>query len=65
MSKLNITLEKAFPDSKVEPIMIRLGADGPEVWMSILNTSPKCIRVSFEEPDGARHFDIVKKSLIK
>ena len=33
---LNITLEKEFPNSQVEPVMIRLGPDEPVLWMKLI-----------------------------
>ena len=61
---LNITLEKEFPNSQVEPVMIRLGPEGPVLWMQIVSTSAACIRLRFEEQDGGRQYDIVKQSIL-
>ena len=62
---LNITLEKEYQNSKVEPVMIRLGPDGPVLWMHIVSTSAACIRLRFEEQDGGRQYDIVKQSVLQ
>jgi hypothetical protein len=63
MSKLGVTLNKDKPNSKTERVMIK--HKGSVLWLSILSTSPNCIRLRFEEPGSAREFDIVKESLIR
>jgi hypothetical protein len=65
MSLLNITLDKDHPTAKVERVLIEHTESGSKVWLSILSTSAKCIRLRFEEEDSPREFKLIKESLLR